>query len=822
MSEAQPESDRPFDQLPSARLKELLTVAEPLVLADAERAAVLLREAQDLARQTGDARSEALALLFLGASLYFRSQYQAALAVLDEAQSAADLVGDDRLTARIENSRGNCAVALGEYGQGMEHYQKSLNLAQSLGDIEGRARALSNVGLIHIELGDYPLALEVFQEVLMLARQSDLPLARSSATINTVLSLYHVGRLEDALAVAEEFLPALQNQGLRQNEVVLRTWMLPCLTDLGRAAETVRQAQDLLPLAEDVNDRQYVVYVLLFLGQALMELGQVDAAHDPLQRALDDARQHGMRPQQRLVLLQLGRLHAARGAWQQAYELSQAYQELDRVLQSEAVERKAKVLGAQMQVEILRREAEVERRRTLELTQANTALQAAQETLAYRATHDGLTGLANRGHFQAELERALETAGETPFGVLFLDLDRFKQVNDTLGHDVGDELLKEVARRLKRVVRAGDLVARMGGDEFTVILHGLRGPADAEVVAGKILHHLAQPMEVNGHVLHVTASIGVALAPQDGTDVTTLQKHADIAMYRAKHEGKNGVRTFQPVMGSETAEQMTLEQDLREALNGQELTLHYQGQFDAHTQALLGFEALVRWAHPTQGLLPPLKFIPVAESSGLIVPLGAWVLQEACRQAAVWNAQGQNLTISVNVSALQFEDPAFLPAVEAALRTSGLDSHQLILELTESAVLKDPEAAAQQFMRLKALGVRIALDDFGLGQSNLSLLRRLPVDILKIDRSFVQDHREAPEDAGEVYIGVMINLAHGLKLRVTAEGVESSEQLSLLEELGCDSIQGFLLARPLPPDEAAASFGVRGTPRRPGPSDSQL
>lgn len=532
------------DEAQASRLRELLSLAEPLIVADVARAEQLLREAQALAFRLGDARSEALALIFLSATSYFRSEYQTALDTLAQAQAAADLVQDDLLTARIENSRGNCAVALGHYGEAMEHYQTSLALAQARGDVEDRARVLNNVGLVHIDLGDYPLALEVFQEVMKLAQQSKSPHAYSSALINTVLCYYHVGSPGEALALASGYLPTIQKLQVRQHEVVLRTWMLPCLIDTGEVAEAARQAEELLPLAQEVDDRQYLVYARMFAGQALLQLGQLGPAQEQLELALEEARRYDIRPLQRSVLLHLSRLYAAREEWQQAYEHSQLYQALDRELHTEAVERKAKVLGAQIQVEILRREAEHERRRSNELAQANTALQAAQEALAYRATHDALTGLANRAHFQHEVERELQTLDQGLFGLLFIDLDRFKQVNDTLGHDVGDELLKEVGRRLTHVVRSSDLVARMGGDEFTVVLRQLRSAQDAEGVAHKILNELIRPVEVGGHTLHVTCSIGVAVAPQDGRDVTTLQKNADIAMYRVKHEGKNGVQTF--------------------------------------------------------------------------------------------------------------------------------------------------------------------------------------------------------------------------------------------------------------------------------------
>ncbi|WP_244940409.1 EAL domain-containing protein [Deinococcus ficus] len=804
-------STAPFLQLhpagvgDAAHLSELLQAAEPMVVSDAAQAEVLLRQAHALAAALKDDAREALALTLLAATFYFRSQFQTATELLTEAQRAADRVPGDLIAARIANNLGLCAVALGHYGRGMEHYQTSLNISQAHGDDAGRARTLGNVGLIHADLGDYQVAMEAFQEVTALARKADLPLALSSSMINTVRAYYHTGRLAEALDLATAHLPDVQALGFRQHEVVLRVWMLPCLTDTGQLTEAVRQAEALLPLALEVNDREHVVYVRVFYGQALMATGRLDEAHEQFQLALHDAEQHNITPLRRTALGHLSQVYAAREQWPEAYRALQVCQDLDQALRAEAVERKAQVLGVQMQMEFLRQEALAERRRSTELTQANTALQAAQETLAYRATHDTLTGLANRAHFQAAAERALQNVHEAPFGMLFIDLDRFKQVNDTLGHDVGDELLKEIARRLTLVVRSGDLVARMGGDEFTVLLHGLRSPADAERVAHKVLQDLARPVQVSGHTLHVTGSIGVAVAPADGLDVTTLQKHADIAMYRAKQGGKNGVRTFQPAMGQDTLERAAMEEDLRAAIREDQLVLHYQAQFDARTRRLVGYEALVRWRHPRQGLLPPGRFIGVAEDSGLIVPLGAWVLREACRQAGEWQATDRGLTMSVNVSALQLEDAGFLGTVQDALQDAGLPPGQLVLELTESAVLGHRGNAAGQLAGLRALGVRVALDDFGTGQSSLSLLRQLQVDILKIDRSFVQDAQGAAgSGSARVLIDAMVSLAHSLNMRVTAEGVETPEQHALLSEMACDSVQGYLMARPLPAGEAAA------------------
>ena len=786
----------------AARARELLTRADPLVVCDAEHADQLAEDAYGLARRAHDPQLQALALTLRAATLVFRSRYAEALTLFHEAREASVAANDGPAEARAVNGLGLASQHLGEYGAAMEFYLESLRIAQRSGDELGRARVLGNIGVMRSELGEHDLALEALQEVRVVGERLGHSVIHSNGTVNAVVAYAGLGRHDEAIVLARSFLPVVRERGLRQHEAVLQAYLTRCLVDTQRYAEAAACARAALPHAEAVGDHAQLANLRVAYARALHAQGNLQDAASHLLAALHDARAHALQPQEACALELLAEVSAAQEDWHGAYRYGRAHHLLERALHAQDMGRRAKVVSAQMQLELLKRDAEMERLRNIELARANSDLQAAQETLAYRARHDALTGLANREHFQAELEASLLTLGDEQVGVLFIDLDRFKHINDTLGHDAGDELLKEVGRRLSRVVRAGDVVARMGGDEFTVILRSLRDTHDAQRVANKILNALSASFRIRGRDLHVTASIGVAVAPADGTDVMTLQKHADVAMYRAKHEGKNGVRAFQPSMGMETAERVGLERDLRAALVRNEFVLHYQAQFDMRSGLLAGFEALVRWRHPTLGLLAPGRFIGVAEESGLIIALGAWVLREATRQAVAWGANERAFTMSVNVSAAQFEQHDFVATVEEALDASGLRADRLMLELTESVVLRDTDAATQQLDRARALGVRIALDDFGTGQSSLSLLRRLPIDVLKIDRSFVQD--DAPHELAStrVLIGVMVAMAHGLHLNVIAEGVESSRQHALLGELGCDAVQGFHLARPTPPDEA--------------------
>ncbi len=434
------------------------------------------------------------------------------------------------------------------------------------------------------------------------------------------------------------------------------------------------------------------------------------------------------------------------------------------------------------------------------------------ERLTHQATHDPLTGLPNRFSFEQRLCAALERARDSGkvLAVLIFDLDRFKTINDTLGHQAGDALLKAVAERLGERTRQSDLLARLGGDEFALILEKLRSPEVATRVAQSLLAILAEPFVIGERELFVTASIGVSLYPEDGEDASTLLSNVDSAMYQAKAQGKNRFHSFLPGLNAEAARRLELETHLRRALERQELHLHYQPKVSLPDQRLVGFEALLRWRHADLGHVSPADFIPIAEESGLIVEIGRWVLQAACKQARCWQRSGRSVPVAVNVSALQFSRSDFVAAVKDALTESGLEPRLLELELTESTVMSDTELGAKRLAELRALGVRVALDDFGTGYCSMAYLRRLPFDTLKIDRSFIRDMLS--EDQGGALVEAIVRLAHSLRLEVVAEGVESEAQLSLLQRFGCDTAQGFYFARPLPADEvrlaARAAFSM--------------
>ena len=449
-----------------------------------------------------------------------------------------------------------------------------------------------------------------------------------------------------------------------------------------------------------------------------------------------------------------------------------------------------------------------------DVTQAALAEQKVHELACY----DSLTGLPNRNMFFGELNRTIARARREhrEFAVCFIDLDRFKAINDTLGHQAGDELLEVMADRLRTSLRESDVVARLGGDEFVVLLEGCT-PADLGHVANKMLASIGEPLMLHGCTLDVTCSIGIGIFPADGDDAATLLKHADAAMYLAKERGKNNVQFYTAELADLAERQFALESELRLALARDELFLHYQPKIDLATGEMRSVEALLRWEHPQRGLVPPNDFIPLAEERGLIVPIGRWVIQAACRQMREWRRAGLVVpAVAVNLSARQFASETLIEDLVRALEEHDIEPSQFEVELTESALMADPERANQVLRQVDAMGVRISIDDFGTGYSSLSYLKRFPARTVKIDRSFI---RGLPADTNDAAITqAVIAMAHSLGLAVVAEGVECETQLQTLREMGCDEVQGYLLGRPMPPADLALRMERRKTdvPRQRG------
>jgi len=430
-----------------------------------------------------------------------------------------------------------------------------------------------------------------------------------------------------------------------------------------------------------------------------------------------------------------------------------------------------------------------------------TSLAKANKELTYLAQHDGLTKLPNRMLLEDRIAQAIARADRDNggFALLFLDLDGFKTINDAFGHHVGDRLLIEVAHRIGKLVRREDTFARFGGDEF-VVLAAIQEPADAAAMANKIVQAIEEPFQLFERELRISTSIGIALYPANGVQLRDLITNADAAMYHAKALGRNGYSFFEPAMNANLHERMQLVQDLRQAVTRDEFVLHYQPKFSAPNGRITGAEALLRWMHPTRGLIAPDQFVPLAEKSGLIVPIGEWVLDEACRQMRLWRDAGHtDWTVAVNLSPVQFNHAGLIQSVCAALERHTLEPRHLTLEITETTAMRDVDSSLSILVKLHQMGVSISIDDFGTGYSSLLYLKRLPATELKIDRGFVRDLEQHGEDAA--IVSAIVALGQTLKLKVVAEGVETAEQKDFLTQLGCDSLQGYLLGRPVSADQ---------------------
>ncbi|MCU1740661.1 MULTISPECIES: putative bifunctional diguanylate cyclase/phosphodiesterase [unclassified Pseudomonas] len=454
---------------------------------------------------------------------------------------------------------------------------------------------------------------------------------------------------------------------------------------------------------------------------------------------------------------------------------------------------------------------------------AQSRLRAAEDKVAYAerveylAYHDGLTALPNRSLFSKLLSQNISEARRyhRQLAVLFLDLDRFKHINDTLGHHAGDHLLQEVAGRLTACLRASDIVARLGGDEFVVLLPELSEAKYVANTAQKILSAIAKPFKLQGQEFRVTASVGISLYAQDGLDEQTLTKHADIAMYQAKQQGKNNFQFYSEKLNAESLERLTLELGLRHALERNEFRLHYQAKRDIRSGQITGMEALLRWEHPDLGLIAPMQFIPVAEETGLIVPIGKWVLRTACLQNIAWQQQGlPHLGIAVNLTARQFVDDNLLTDLAAILAETGMEAGLLELEIAESLLMQDVKRALQVLNGLKKLKIRIAIDDFGIGYSSLSALKQFPLDSIKIDRSFIRDVTSVAED--KALTEAIIAMGRTLSLTVVAQGVETREQADFLRDNACDEFQGFYFNKPMPADQFGVLLQTQAANKAPG------
>ena len=783
----------------------------------------LLRETQ----ARGDSQQEAAVQCVLGACAFSQGDYPAAGRYTAQALALArehHLLG---VASRCLNTLGLVARSAGQTAQAMDHYLGSLRLAQELHDELARCRVLGNIAALHMYLGNAEQAYAIHSELLLQVRR----LGHLAFTANTLIWLAREREVyqdpQRALAYAREALELSLKCELKKFECQARMLVGQLLLKQGELAQAGEVLRPGVELARQLNHRDALTELLLSLGQLQLAQGDTDEAGVTLQEALHNcAGEPAFSFHERIrALATLSQVAEQQGNLEQALKRLREQRALELELHSRDMQLRTEALSLQVRLEEVQHRAEKEQQRSMELAEANLALRQTEAEWRYRATHDLLTGLMNRSWLHERLAQLLTSRrDDEQLGLILINLDDFRMVNDRYGHFSGDQVLMVAAQRLLMSASDHDLVGRVSGDEFVVLARHLSGAADLEARASQLLQVLRAPYVVGPYQIEQGASLVTLLAPWDGEQAGELMQNANLAMTQVKRGPGNRVLRYTPALSTAEAERRRLERELREAVEGSGLSLHYQPQFQLPSRQLTGYEALVRWNNPRLGPVSPASFIPIAEETGVIVELGYWVLREACRQAAAWKFAGRCLSMAVNVSVRQFEQPDFVERVVQALHGVGLPGSQLVLELTESLVLHDKDLANRHIMALRAHGIRIAIDDFGTGYSSLSLLRQLPFEQLKIDRSFIQDFAGETQaisfqEARVVMEGVTA-IARGLGLHVTAEGVETEEQLQLLSDLGCDKVQGFLLGRPVPAAEAEVWLPEIGGPEAQGPGAS--
>lgn len=786
------------------RIRSLIAEADSLVVSDPRLAMATAQQAIALAHDAGDQQGYGQALCSYAATLFFQAKYSEARQAFREAQHVGRAQSDRRLTARAVNGLGITSRALEEYGAAMEFFLSSLQLSQEAGDEVMRLRVLSNIGLIHSQLGDHALSLSVQLDVMSLAHTLKLPLVESAAGVNTVVAYHDLGDFRAALALIDERLPITQRQRNQLNEMLLRTYQALSLLALDQPQEAVAAATTALHQAQALGNEDSVAQLHTTLGDAYHRLGEDILARDHLEQALALGQQVGQLRESRALKV-LSELEASQGRWQAAYAVSQRQQALERALQEQTTQRKVQVLSAQMQLEVLKREAAASRSRTAELeehvAERTRELQRANELLRHAAFHDGLTGLGNRSLFHRHLRRAMHpgTQGAVPtYAVLFLDCDRFKQVNDTLGHDVGDQVLRAFAERLQANLPPATVLARFGGDEFAVLLESAQSPETALAVASRIRESLGTPIAIAGRSFLITAGIGVVMGNSSYLKAEEVLRDADIAMYHAKAMGTSEIALFTTSMYERTLHRTVVEGELRAALNQDLLSVHYQPIVDVQTGEIISLEALARWFHPELGTVPPDTFIPVAEDAGLIIELDRQILKKACLQVNLWNAQLRPdvpVHLNVNISAAHFAHATFSGAVIRLLDDTGFPPALLRFEITERLLLDRSPVAQANLDALHQLGIEFHIDDFGTGYSSLAYLQEFTASTLKIDRSFIRGINHTSRSAEMVR--TILAMAKNLNMSVVAEGVYTQEQWAWLSREGCGQAQGHYFSPPV-------------------------
>lgn len=778
--------------------------------------AVVLSELLQRARQEEAVNETARAIYFLALCALQQEDYEKAISILDETSYFSNQENNNLVRVQVWAYRGSFFQQVGLYEEALQSLLESLELSRKCGYKTSEFMALHNIAFLHSEIGDYKEALKLQRSALDLAKELDIARCICIAYTSEIGNLFLLKEYQEVLDIAHNVLDYVKKHApVHWICTIMHDQSLAYLK-LGQEKTALKVALKAFDIAQKGQDIQAIGEMRKALAEIFLCIGKPKKALKHILDGLKIAENILNRPLLSQNHSKAAQIYEALGNFEQALYHTREYYILEEKLKSKNFDLRSHYLTSAMRYDLLQREAEIERLKNVELVNANKTLQLTQLALLHQATHDALTGAVNRTTLHSRIVDALEVFKDNQnpqrhVGLIFIDVDHFKSINDLYGHHVGDEVLKEVSFRLEKLLAdKNDVVARVGGDEFVILLTNMPSAQSAHDRAQEMLDSLRCPFHIDNQQLDVTASVGCAVAPEDGKDAKDLQQNADLAMYSVKHTDRNRAVRFSPEMGVEFLKRQRLEKELYTAADRDELHLYYQGRFHVDNLSLVGFEALIRWQHPEHGLILPNHFIPLAEETGLVIAIGDWVIDEACRQAKAWNFAERGLTMSINVSPLQFEHDDFLSKLQNSIFRHDLQGSVLIIEITESLILRDMRKAEFYIKELQKMGVQIALDDFGKGYSSLSVIHSLPINHLKIDRSFMQDiesKSSSSQKSTEIYkskviLETMIKLAQHLNMRVTAEGVENSHQLEVLQSLHCDYIQGFYCSHPIPPEKA--------------------
>ncbi|RJF72774.1 EAL domain-containing protein [Deinococcus cavernae] len=793
---------------PAVTVNVQLRGLEATVVSDPQTARTQLLSLLEYTREKGDRANEAYTLCLLGGCAFFQGNYPETMLFANYSLTISKKEELRSLEARNLNALGLAAAQTSKYAEALEFYMASLQLVHDIGDANGLCRVLSNMASLNSELEDHEKALELYQQAAEAADQVNNVFYIADAKRGTIEELRQLDRSDEAVPLIPEVLELAELYGMKRVLVNLRHSQAMILLEERQLVPALEAAHAGFKAAQEANDYEGLSLMRWMLGECYFNMADYSQAYTEYSKSERLAQAINNPVIESYNKRSLSKLFEVQGELQLSLNSLRAYLEIEHTLRERGMARRTQLLSHQVRAELTRREKELERQQSLELAATHALLEETQSELRYKATHDSLTGTVNRMHFWSKAEHFLDSLPSGGHaGLILADLDDLKDINDTYGTVAGDQLLLEVAHRLTQTVSENDLVSRLSGDEFMILLTSMPDPDAVELVAEKIRNAMRAPFHYDNQAISFSMALGCVSTPGDGTGLPTLHEKAELAIYRAKARGTSQIVRFRPEMSAQEQERRRLKMELPGALKAGQLQLHYQGQYKLPEQTLSGFEALLRWPHPQLGFISPLTFIGLAEESGLILDLGRWVINEACRQAREWNLDERDLTISVNVSSQQFEHEDFVQDVRQALAQHDLPARCLVVEVTETMIHRDLSLAQATILELQHLGVRVAMDDFGTGYSSLSMLRQLPFQQLKIDRTFLQDLTTAADakqfTQASQFMKAILELARSVDILVVAEGVECSEQLELLSAMGCDEAQGFLLGRPLPADQVS-------------------